>query len=339
MNEGKERHGCVSVWLWLAIITNFCCAIYYVVSMFGTFTSSHSLGLGLLSICATLNILGTILLMRWIKYGFYVLLTGFVLIAIVNVGILSMEPYFLVPNILSLLFWWGILQIRKDGVSAWNLLELGWDYKHCRHLYQFFGVIMAVLLVLTIVALPRHHDGYSNKNLLSSDDSEKVIEEPVEEEPVEVEEQIVWKTFSDKNKICSIEAPDDFRTAELSADQTLGLMCTDYDPAVVIISEEANVLKISGIRTTKDYADAIVKMCRNAEGGTGFVKISENKYAEDSYLIVYSMTVDKIKFRYSLLTSRTKSKFYYCQVYCLDQYAEKLQPTISHMLESFKALK
>lgn len=330
MNETKQRHGCVSAWLWIAIISNLGYAIYYAASMFDAYTRSMSLGLGLLSILATLNILGSILLMRWNKLGFYIFLVSSILTSIVNLGVLKTESYFGVSGIFAILIWWGILQIRKDGISTWRLLENGWDYKHCRHLYQLFGAIETVLLVLTIIAFSGNHDANPYESILPPEDSEQI------EDSVAVEDKIVWQTFSDKNNTCSIEAPNDFRAAELSVDQILGLMCTDYDPAVVVISETANSLKASGITTTKEYANVIVKMNRNVDGASGFNKISEKNYGENSYLIVYNLSIGGTQFRYCLLTSRTKNNFYYCLVYCLEEYAEKSQPTISHMLSSFK---
>ena len=334
MNESKERHGCVSAWLWIAIISNFGYGIYYAAAMFAAYTtSSMALGFGLLSILATLNVLGSILLMRWNKCGFYLFVVSSILAALVNLGILKLEPYFLITGLVAIIIWWGILQISKDGISAWNLLEDGWDYKHCRHLYQLFGVIIAILLVLTIIAFAGKQGENPYESITPSDDSELIADS------VAVEDDIVWQTYTDDNNTCSIEAPNDFHKAELNDDQILGLMCTDYDPAVIVISETASSLRGAGISNTKDYANVLVKMNRNVEGATGFNKISEEVYEEGSYLIVYNLSIDGTKFRYSLLASRTKANFYYCQVYCLEEYAEKLQPTISHMLNSFKALK
>lgn len=330
MNERKERHGCVSAWLWLTVILNLIYAIYYAVMMFDAYTSSMSLGLGLLSILAAFNILGSILLMRWNKRGFYIFLVASILAAIVNLGVLEMGLSFVSSGVLGIFLWWGILQIRKNGVSAWKLMENSWDYKHCRHLYQFFGVIIGILLVLTIVAFSGNHAGNPYERILSSADDILV------EDSVVVDDEIVWHTFSDVNNTCSIEAPNDFRSAKLSDDQILGLICTDYDPAVVIISETVNSLKASEINTTKEYADVVVKMNKNVDGASGFNKVSENTYGDGSYLIVYNLSIGDTNIRYNLLTSKTKSNFYYCKVYCLEEYAVKLQPIISHMLSSFK---
>lgn len=333
MKESKKRHGCVSVWLWIVIISNLGLGIYYATLMFSAYTNTMSLGFGLLSILATLNVLGAILLMRWNKCGFYLFVVSSVLAALVNIGVLSLEPVVLLSGLFAILIWGGILQIKKDGVSAWSLLEDGWDYKHCRHLYQLFVFIIGILLVLTIVAYTGNHEGNPYEGILPSDDSELIVDS------VAVDDDIVWQTFTDDNKACSIEAPNDFRKAELNSDQILGLMCTDYDPAVFVIAEPASSLKATGINSAKDYANVIVKLNSKNHDITGFNKISEETYGEDSYLIVYTLSVNDMQFRYSLLACRTEKKFYYCQVFCLEEYAETLQPTISHMLSSFKVLK
>ena len=232
-----------------------------------------------------------------------------------------------------ILIWWAILHIKKDGLSAWSLLETGWDYKHCRHLYQLFAILVGVFMALTIFAYSRNFRlypyDYADIDSIAYDD---LID------TVAVEADVEWQTFSDANNTCSIEAPSDFQTAELNTDQILGIMCTDFDPAALVICETASSLKGAGISTTKDYANVLVKMARNAEGAKGFNKISEEAYGENSYLIVYNMSVDGTQFRYSILASRTKANFYCCQVFCLEEYAEQLEPTVSHMLSSFKAL-
>ena len=333
MNEGKERHGCVSVWLWIVIISNLVLGIYYAIMMFSAYTNTMSLGFGLLSILATLNVLGAILLLRWNKCGFYLFVVSSILAALVNIGVLDLRPTVMISGLFAILIWWGILQIKKNGISAWSHLEDGWDYIHCRHLYQLFGFIIGILLVLTIVAYTGDHEGNPYENIIPYDDSELVLDSEA------VEDEIVWQTFSDSNNMCSIEAPNDFHTATFNADQILGVMCTDYDPAALVVCETASSLKRAGISNIKDYANVLVKMNRNGEGATGFNKISEEDYGENSYLVVYSMYIDGTQFRYCLLTTKTKDNFYYCQVYCLEEYAEKLQPTISHMLSSFKALK
>lgn len=335
MNNSKERHGCVNAWLWIAIIANLGYGIFYAVSMFGEYMSSSSLGFGFLSILSAINLLGSILLMRWNKCGFYLFIISAILSAIVNVGLLKLEPYMAIFGLIAIILWWAILQIKKDGISAWNNLETGWDYKHCRHLYQMFAIVIGILLVLTIFAYSRDLEDNSTDDDFSIDDSELFVDSVA----IDENDDILWETFSDAANSCEIEAPNDFRKAELSEDQILGLMCSDYDPAIVIVRETVSSLKSASITTLKDYTGVIVKMNRHIDGASNFKKISEEEYGENSYLVVYNLTLDGDEFRYNLLASKNEKYFYYCQVFCLAEYTEKLQPTMSHMLSSFKIMK
>lgn len=336
MNESKQRHGCVNAWLWFAIIANLGYAIYGVFLMFNADIAQKSLGYGLLTILSTINVLGSILLLRWNKLGFYLFIISSIAAATINISIFNLQPILLISGVIAILIWWGILQIGKEGKSAWSLLEDGVDYKHCRHLYQLFGIIIVILLALTVMAYYNTNKGSYEFDYTGE---EEIWADSTEVDTIPVMEDIVWENFSDKNNACSIEAPNDFHTAILNDSQILGLICTDYDPAIIVITEKVNSLKSAGITTTKDYANVLVKMNRNIEGVSDFHKISEENYGDDSYLIVYNLSIDGTKFRYNLLTSRTKENYYYCQVYCLEEYADNLQPTMTHMLSSFKAIK
>lgn len=330
MNESKQRHGCVNIWLWMAIISNVGLVIYYTASMFEALSEIESLGFGLLSVFAVLNVLGVILLLRWNKTGFYLFVVSSILTGLINVGILNMDAYMSISNVFAILMWWVMLQIRKNGVSAWKLLEGGWDYKHCRHLYQVFVGIIGILLVVTAIVYTGNHEDYSGeKNEMGYIDVEEIDTTSVE----------VWKIFKDNDGMCSIEAPDDFYNAEIDNSQILGLMRSDYDPAILIVTETANSLKNVGINTAAEYAKELFRRNRNDEGVSGFNKISEKEMDGGSYLIVYNLSIDDTQFRYYLLSSRTKQNFYYCKVFCLEDYAENLYPTISHMINTFKTIK
>lgn len=331
MNETKQRHGCVNAWLWLVIAVNLAFCGYYAFQMFSVWSNTLVWGFGLLSILALGIVLGAILLMRWNKCGFYLFIACSITTAIVNVCILDLGAASGIQGPVAILIWWGILHIKKDGVPAWKLMNGGWDYKHCRHLYQLFGIIAGGLLVATIAASTTN----SNKGGVSDDEYEEVIDTVAVNEV----EEITWKRFSDDGKYCSIEAPNDFRKATISEDQILGLICSDYDPAVFVLKESSRDVKTAGINSPKEYADVLVKMNRNVDGATNFRKISEKEYSANSYLIVYDMDIDGTKFRYNLLTTRTSSNFYYCMVYCLSEYSDKLKHTVDHMLDSFEANK
>ena len=168
MENYKERHGCVSAWLWIVIVANLCFCIYYFMTMLDS-ESSLSFGYGLLSALSVSLILGAILLMRWSRCGFYLMIVASLLTLVVNHFLLEIEVAYSIHGILGILFWWAILQIRKNGVSAWKLMDTTWDYKHCRHLYQVFLVIVLLIVLVSVSDsfVPRLSNMYGVFSLIS----------------------------------------------------------------------------------------------------------------------------------------------------------------------------
>lgn len=275
MNETRQRHGCVNAWLWLVITANLCVCGYNAIRMYNVQSTALVWGVGLISILALGTVLGAILLMRWNKSGFYLFIACSIMTAIVNAAIFDLGAISGIQGLVAILVWWGILHIRKNGVSAWKLMNGGWDYKHCRHLYQLFGVIACGLLVATIAAATTKTN---NTRILDIDYEEFMDSIAVDE----VVEEIPWRLYSDSGNYCSIEAPSDFRKATIDENQILGLMRSDYDPAVVVVMESISDVKGAGINSPKEYADAIVKNNRNVDGVTNFKKVSEREYSANS---------------------------------------------------------
>lgn len=194
-NNLKQRNGCITAWLWFAIIANIGMAIFYAVSMFSAYSTEMALGFGICSIFGVINVLGAILLMRWNKTGFYLFLVSSLICTVVNVFVLKMSAATAISSVFAIVIWWAILQAKKDGVSAWSQLETGWDYKHCRHIYQIFSITAIILFVLTLIAVGQEHNN-PYEDILS--DYEAVEEDTVAvEEVVEVVE--VEETVAEKN--------------------------------------------------------------------------------------------------------------------------------------------
>lgn len=334
MNEIKQRHGCINVWLWLVIISNLCLSIYYVITMFECQSTYQVIGSGLMAIFGVCNVLGSILLFRWNKYGFYLFILVAILTAIVNVLLLGKGLLLGLQFVCVILIWFGILQIRKNGFSAWSLMEKGWDYKHCRHLYQVFGIMIGLLCILSFIAVSRNYKLSSDEYLYQDNDTLSTIEKSEVQE-----DSIKWIEFYASDSVCMIKAPDGFREMQFNDDQILGLVCTDYDPAVIVIQESVDIINSLGIVSSKEYANALVKNSQKQNISDAFKKISDEPYGDNSYLIVYEISIDGTMYRYNVLTTHTKQYYYSCQIFCLSEYADNLQLTISRMLGSFKVNK
>lgn len=333
MENLKERHGCVSAWLWMAIVVNLCFCVYYFMTMLDS-ESSQSLGYGFLSSLSVFLILGAILLMRWSRCGFYLMVGTSLLTLIVNHFLLEIEVGYSIPGILGILFWWVILQIRKNGVSAWKLMDTTWDYKHCRHLYQVF--LATVLLIVFVSVFHSFNEGSVVDNQPKSHASIGSASKEISEES---ENNIEWNQFLADDKSCKIEAPADFRKAKLNENQLFALICTDYDPAFVAFSESLKNATAVGVYTSKQYAQVVVKNNCNAPGAEKYKKIAERQLSNGGYVICYDLTIDGTAFRYNLVAIKSKTAFYYGLIYCLEEYAGKVEPIMSHMVNSFQTMK
>lgn len=221
-----------------------------------------------------------------------------------------------------------VLFIPKEGVTTWALLEDGWDYLHCRHLYQFFGALAFILLGLT--AFVSISDAQSGNSFAEKNDWEYEKKDSLE---VFVEETCEY--FYADNGTCMIAVPQNYAKTNIADGQILGLSRTDDDPALFVMQESVNDVNSSGITTLERYANAVVNANRKADDAENFVKIRETDY-NGGYLIVYDLTVGGLEIRYNLLAVKDSSNYYYCMVYCLRDLAENLQPVIYNILDSFE---
>lgn len=149
--ETKKRNFITTILLWLTILSNLTMTISYVVFMYRTNALKEILGFGVCSMFTFANMLGTILLMRWIKNGYGLIVLSTVFISIVYVFVLQIEVYPATVFIGATIILWSVFQLREEGQSAWKRLKNGWDYKHCRHIYQIFSGIEIILFILTLV--------------------------------------------------------------------------------------------------------------------------------------------------------------------------------------------
>ena len=147
--QEKQRHGFVTFWLWLGIIGN---VVSLIITMFsygkmsrvwslegGEGLRTHYLILGAVAVIGGIALIicyGKIL--NWKKSGFWGAIIVAVIIGITNVILMnliqkdfanmglyvSLNPFTqVIATPLSLLILWAVLQIKKDGVSCWKLLE------------------------------------------------------------------------------------------------------------------------------------------------------------------------------------------------------------------------
>lgn len=114
----KERNGCITAWLYFAIIANAVTGATYLGKL-------NELGWGAtyMTLGAVVNIIGCVLLIQWRKVGFYIL-TACALVSFFISIILSDINLSSIMGLIAIIVWFGILQIKNtNGQKFWDLLQ------------------------------------------------------------------------------------------------------------------------------------------------------------------------------------------------------------------------
>lgn len=195
----KERHGFVTFWLWLGIVSGVLGIILNLFT-YQNLTNLGDLGMDLVSkgidispfseaihphilIWQIVSLIGGVcviicysLLLKWKKIGFWGAVAIAIIIAIVNVIMINLvkQDYMLIglslnlnPVIqviatpISLIVLWAVLQIKKNGVSCWKLLESPNDNEMKRLL--LWGVVGGIVISVIIATVLLLHNSNSKK--------------------------------------------------------------------------------------------------------------------------------------------------------------------------------
>jgi membrane-associated HD superfamily phosphohydrolase len=124
--RNKQRHGCLTAWLIYLIIANSLVSLGLLFSSESvtknlSYITSENVYLTVVFI-GIADTLFSFLLLRWIKIGFWGLLTTGILLCIVQL-INSNSILNPIITIVCLLILYGLLQLKKNNVSGWNNLE------------------------------------------------------------------------------------------------------------------------------------------------------------------------------------------------------------------------
>uniref|UniRef100_UPI00404B332F hypothetical protein n=1 Tax=Fulvivirga sp. TaxID=1931237 RepID=UPI00404B332F len=123
--ESKQRHGCVTAWLIFMIIINSLSVLLYVSS--GQ-TISENLPKPIpqpimltLIIASFANLVFAVMLFQWKRWAFWAFAGTSILGLIINLY-LELGIGTSLFGLMGVAILYGILQIKKDGVSAWDNL-------------------------------------------------------------------------------------------------------------------------------------------------------------------------------------------------------------------------
>lgn len=126
-NEVKSRNGFVTFWLWLGIIVNVLMGLAYLFTCFTSkgMSSAHepmwSRIFGVAS--AAVMVYGYISLLKWRMSGFTIIVCMQIISALIGVFNGSNLLLAILSVLFSLGILYGVLHIRKNGVSCWNNLD------------------------------------------------------------------------------------------------------------------------------------------------------------------------------------------------------------------------
>ena len=124
--HNKQRHGCLTAWLIYLIIAYSFNAIFYFfkteeMSKIAQYNISENMML-LYGSLAILGVIFSIMLLKWIKLGFWGILIISIILFVIQLlnSDRVMSPIFI---LLCLVILYALLQFKKANVTGWNNLE------------------------------------------------------------------------------------------------------------------------------------------------------------------------------------------------------------------------
>ena len=124
MSEVRSRHGCLTAWLALMVIANSAMATVYLLggaAIYQLYSSAPTWAFPVLGVAGLGNVVCSIALLRWKKWGFFGFIASSALAFAANlmIGVPTLQTLFGLAGIAVL---YGFLQIGKEK-KAWTQLN------------------------------------------------------------------------------------------------------------------------------------------------------------------------------------------------------------------------
>ena len=124
MADTKQRHGCLTAWLVLMIISNAFVSLFYIVgsgSMNEQFPNAPAWAFPMLALLGVANVVFAIALFKWKMWGFYCFCATSVIAIVINLSI-GMGIGSSIGGLVGVALLFGVLHIGKER-KAWPQLE------------------------------------------------------------------------------------------------------------------------------------------------------------------------------------------------------------------------
>jgi hypothetical protein len=116
----KQRGGCLTAWIFILMIVNTGTAFLLLGMQDRLDLSDGDIIIQFLLLTAI--IVGGILLLKWRKTGFYLILAAFLISTVINLA--AGNGIYSFSGAMGILILWGLLNKKADGVSAWQQMKL-----------------------------------------------------------------------------------------------------------------------------------------------------------------------------------------------------------------------
>lgn len=186
--ERGRRNWFVVLWIWLMIVLNAAVAVWTAVGLLpDAEVGSVSTLVRLSASVSLLYVFGALQLWLRNKWGFSFIIIASAFSILVSVLLTDSDyPEYtfgqIIGIILNILILYGILQIRKDGQSAWKQLESKWNKTVLKISLPVFAVLLAGVWLLPNSAVREAKTEYDVYQLLTESCSD-LIEEGSQSEP------------------------------------------------------------------------------------------------------------------------------------------------------------
>ena len=122
----KKRHGCLTAWLiYLIIAYSFSTILYLFKTNELSKNVQYQISENMMLINVSVGILGivfSILLFKWVKFGFWGIFTISIILAVIKI-INDEKITSPIIILVCLVVLYALLQLKKDNISGWKNLE------------------------------------------------------------------------------------------------------------------------------------------------------------------------------------------------------------------------